>query len=73
MGLGLAISTGSIFVRRTSLLTGITWWLGTQSEELTQVESNNNFMNDFNPIRTESSLGIGMLLLALLIFSIRAL
>ncbi len=73
MGLGLAISTGSIFVRRTSLLTGITWWLGTQFEELTQVESNNNFMNDLNPIRTESSLGIGMLLLALLIFSIRAL
>ena len=72
MGLGLATSTGSLVIVGSSVLAGIVWWLGTQSEPLLQAESQNNFITGLNPILTEAVLGIGMFLLALLTFSIRS-
>jgi len=71
MGLGLATTTGSLIVVGASILAGITWWLGTQSEPLSQAESPNNFIAELNPILTEAALGMGMFLLALLTFLIR--
>jgi hypothetical protein len=71
MGLGLATSTGSLIVVGASILAGIVWWLGTQSESLSQTETPNNFIAGLNPILTEAALGIVMFLLALLTFSIR--
>ncbi len=71
MGLGLASTTGSLIVVGASLLAGITWWLGNQSEPLSQGDTNNKFMSGFNPIWTEALLGIGIFLLALLTLSIR--
>lgn len=71
MGLGLATSTGSLIIVGSSVLAGIVWWLGTQSESLSQAETPNKFIAGLNPICTEASLGIGMFLLVLLTFSIR--
>ncbi len=71
MGFGLATSTGSLIIVGTSILAGIIWWLGTQSEPLSKVEDPNNFITGLNPIWIEAVLGIGMFLLALLTFSIR--
>ena len=71
MGFGLATSTGSLIVVGTSILAGIVWWLGTQSERLSQSETPNNFIAGLNPIWIEAILGIGMFLLTLLTFSIR--
>jgi len=72
MGLGLAASTGSLVIVAPSILAGIVWWLGTQSESQSQTESHNNFIAGLNSIWIETVLGIGMLLLALLTFSIRS-
>lgn len=72
MGLGLASTTGSLIVVGASILAGITWWLGTQSEPLSKTESHNNFIAGLAPIWCEAVLGIGMFLLALLTFSIRS-
>jgi membrane-associated phospholipid phosphatase len=72
MGLGLATSTGSLIIAGLSVLAGIVWWLGTKSEPPSQTESPNNFIADLNPILTEATLGIGVLLLAFLISSIRS-
>lgn len=71
MGIGLAMSTGSLIVVVASALAGITWWLGTQSEPLSKVENKNNFISGLNPIWIEAALGMGMFVLALLTFSIR--
>jgi hypothetical protein len=71
MGLGLATSTGSLVIVGASILAGIVWWLGTQSEPLSKTESHNNFIAGLNPIWAEAILGLGIILLALLIFSIR--
>ncbi len=71
MGLGLATSTGSLIVVGASLLAGITWWLGTQSQPMSKVENPKNFIAGLNPILTEAALGMGIFLLSLLIFSIR--
>ncbi len=71
MGLGLASTTGSAIVVGASLLTGITWWLGTQSESPSQTKGSKNFIAGLNPFLTEAILGIGMFLLALLTLSIR--
>lgn len=71
MGLGLASTTGSLIVVGTSLLAGITWWLGTQSVSLSQADTDNNFISGVNPIWTEALLGIGMFLLAILTFSLQ--
>ena len=73
MGLGLATSTGSLIIVGASVLAGIVWWLGTQSESLPQAENPNNFIAGLNPIWFETALGIGIFLLALLTFSIRSL
>ncbi len=71
MGVGLATSTGSLIVLGTSLLAGITWWLGTQSESLSQPEPSKKFIAGLNPIWREVALGIEIFLFALLTFSIR--
>ncbi len=71
MGVGLATSTGSLIVVGTSLLAGISWWLGTQSEPSSRTESLNNFLAVLHPIWMEVALGIGMFLLVLFAFSIR--
>jgi undecaprenyl-diphosphatase len=71
MGLGLAATTGSLIVVSASILAGITWWLGTQSEVSSQTETQSNFTAGLNPIWCEAALGVAMLLLALLTFSIR--
>ncbi len=73
MGLGLATSTGSLVIVGSSVLAGIIWWLRTQSKQLSQSENRNNFIFSLSPFVTEAALGIGMLLLALLTFSIRSL
>jgi undecaprenyl-diphosphatase len=70
MGLGLATSTGSLIIVGAGLLAGIIWWLGTQSESLSQDYTSNKFISGLSPIWTEALLGIGMFLLALLSFSI---
>ena len=72
MGLGLATSTSSLVIVGLSLLAAIVWWLGIQSEPLSQSETSNNFTSGLNPIWREAALGIGMLLLALLTSSIRS-
>ena len=72
MGLGLATSTGSLIIVGSSILAGIAWWLETQSEPQFQAENSTNFIAGLNPILTESGIGIGMFLLALLTFSIRS-
>ena len=73
MGLGLATSTGSLIVVGASILAGIIWWLGTQSEPSSQTETSNNFIAGLNPILAEAALGVAMFLLALLTISIRTL
>jgi len=73
MGFGLAACTGSLVIVGSSVLAGMVWWMGTQSWPSSQTESNNNFIEGLNPIWRKAALGIGMLLLALLTFSIRAL
>ncbi len=66
MGLGLASTTGSLMVVGTSLLAGITWWIGAQSEPPYKTESQTNFVASLNPIWTEAVLGMGMLLIAIM-------
>lgn len=72
MGLGLAASTGSLIIVGTGILTGIVWWIGDQSPLPSRVKSDNRFTLGRNPILTEATWGIGMLLLAFLSFSIRS-
>ncbi|MEO7860218.1 MAG: phosphatase PAP2 family protein, partial [Nitrospirales bacterium] len=69
MGLGLATTTGSMVVLGASLMTGIIWWMGTQSELTT--EDKNLFFAGLNPIWIEVIIGLGMFFLVLLTFSIR--
>jgi hypothetical protein len=73
MGLGLAATTGSLIVVAASILAGIVWWLGTQSESLSQTESPNNFIAGLHPMWREAVFGLGTFLFSLLIFSIRSL
>ena len=70
MGLGLASTTGSFVIVGASLLAGTVWWLETQSGS--KAKTHNNFITGLNPILTEAALGIGMLLLTLLAFSVRS-
>ena len=72
MGLGLATSTGSLIILGSSLLAGIVWWLGTQSVLSSHSAIQQNQPMEINPILTEVTLGVGMLLLTLLTFSIRS-
>ncbi len=71
MGLGLASSTGSLIIVGTSMLAGIVWWYGAESQPLFKSENSNSFLEGVNPIVTEAALGMSMFLLALLTFSIR--
>ena len=72
MGLGLATGTGSLIVVGASVLAGIIWWLGTQSVLSSHSAIQQNQPMEINPILTEVTLGVGMLLLTLLTFSIRS-
>jgi len=69
MGLGLATSTGSIVILGASLVAGIIWWLGKQTDTL---EIQQRPASIFHPIWSEAGLGIAMLLIISLIFSIRS-
>jgi undecaprenyl-diphosphatase len=71
MGLGLATNTGSLIVMGVSILAGIVWWLGTQTEQVSHSETPKNFIAGLNPIWIEAVLGLEMFLLALLIFLLR--
>ncbi len=73
MGLGLATTTGSLIVAGASVLAGITWWLGTQLDKVSQSETQSNLIAGLNPIWAETVLGIAMFFISLLIFSIRSL
>jgi hypothetical protein len=73
MGFGLATTTGSAVIFGASLLAGIVWWMENQSALSPQGERTKNFIAGLNPIWSEAALGIGMILLALLTFSIRSL
>jgi hypothetical protein len=69
MGLGLATSTGSIVIMGASLVAGIIWWLGKQTDTS---EIQQRPASILHPIWSEAGLGVGMFLLALLAFSIRS-
>ncbi|MFZ1746761.1 MAG: phosphatase PAP2 family protein [Nitrospirales bacterium] len=70
MGLGLATTTGNVVILGASLMAGIIWWRGTQFELTTEVK--NSFLHGFNPIWIEAIIGLVMLFLTILIFSIRS-
>ncbi len=72
MGVGLATSTGSLIVVGTSLLAGITWWLGAQSALPSQAIISKNQTSAINPIIIEVAFGIGVLLLTFILYSSRA-
>ena len=72
MGLGLATTTGSLIIVGAGLLAGIVCWAGNQSDPTSINESPNNFISGLSSRFKEAVLGIGMLLLALLVFSIRS-
>jgi undecaprenyl-diphosphatase len=73
MGVGLATSTGSLVIVGSSVLAGIVWWLGKQSDSSSQTEIQQNQPMALNPIWMEAALGGGISLIALLTFSIRSL
>ena len=68
MGLGLATTTGSTVILGASLLAGIIWWMGNPPQD--GVGSADRLFP--NPIWTEAALGVAMLLMALVTFSIRS-
>lgn len=70
MGLGLATTTGNVVILGASLMAGIIWWRGTQSELPT--EDKNSFLDGFNPIWIEGIIGLVMFFLTILIFLIRS-
>jgi len=72
MGLGLATSSGSLIIVGSSVLAGIVWWLGTQYALSSRAKISQNQPLGINPILIEATLGIGMLLLTFLTFSIRS-
>lgn len=72
MGLGLAISTGSLIVTGAALLAGIIWWLGMQLELSSSAERSRPIIGCLHPLWSEAGLGTGMLLLTLLVFSFRS-
>lgn len=69
MGVGLASSTGSLVIVGASVMAGIIWWMGNQTDTS---KIQNRSMLVLNPIWTEATLGIAMFLTTLLIFSIRS-
>jgi len=73
MGLGLAATTGSLIVVGASILAGIVWWLGTQSELYSQTRKFKTHLFPSNPIRNEATLGISVFIAALLTFLVRSL
>jgi len=73
MGIGLATSTGSLIIVGSSLLAGIVWWLGTQSELSSQTRKFKTHLFPSNPIRNEATLGISVFIAALLTFLVRSL
>lgn len=70
MGLGLATTTGSVVVLGASLMTGVIWWMGTQSEIPTEVKK--GFFAGLHPMWLEAILGFGMFAFTILTFIIRS-
>lgn len=72
MGLGLAISTGSLIVVGASVLAGIVWWMDNalNDSHLIGVASDHSIDQRF--IRIEAALGIAMVLMSFVAFSIRS-
>ncbi|WNM60542.1 phosphatase PAP2 family protein [Candidatus Nitrospira neomarina] len=70
MGLGLATTTGSAVVLGASLMAGIIWWRGTQSELTT--ECRNRFYAGLNPMWIEVIIGLGIFSLTIVTFVIRS-
>ncbi|MCA9422970.1 MAG: hypothetical protein KC592_18265 [Nitrospira sp.] len=68
----MATTTGSVAILGASLVVGIVWWKGIQSDLSPQAEIHQNQNWPLNSIWTEAALGVAMLLLAFLTFSIRA-
>lgn len=72
MGLGLATSTGSLIVVGASVLAGTVWWLGNSSSVSHPMEPASNYSMGKSGIWTEAPVGIAMLLMSLIAFSIRS-
>jgi undecaprenyl-diphosphatase len=70
MGMGLASSTGSLIIVGASLMAGMIWWMGTQSEAA--IQNKNNFIADLNLLWVEAIIGLGMFFLTLLTFTSRS-
>jgi hypothetical protein len=68
--MGLASSTGSLIIVGASLMAGMIWWMGTQSEAA--IQNKNNFIADLNRLWVEAIIGLGMFFLTLLTFTIRS-
>ena len=69
MGLGLATGTGDIVIVGASLVAGIIWGMGNQTD---RAERQKNSWYRLHPLWFEAGLGIGMVFLAILAFSIRS-
>ncbi|MDR4483006.1 MAG: phosphatase PAP2 family protein [Nitrospirales bacterium] len=72
MGLGLATTTGSVVILGASLVAGVVWWVGNPIDESTQNRLGVEPWLIQHSTWTEAALGIGMLLMAFLTFSIRS-
>lgn len=72
MGLGLATTTGSVVIFGASLVAGVVWWVGNPLNEPTENRLGVEHWLIQNSIWTEAALGVAMLLIAFLTFSIRS-
>lgn len=72
MGLGLASSTGSLIVLGASVLAGIVWWLEKPLHDSHPIGANSDHRFFRSSIWTEAALGIAMILMGLVAFSIRS-
>jgi undecaprenyl-diphosphatase len=72
VGLGLATTTGSAVILGASLLAGIVWWMGNPLYHSHQDSAGSDHWLCPNPMWAEAALGVAMVLMALLTFSIRS-
>jgi membrane-associated phospholipid phosphatase len=72
MGLGLATTTGSAVILGASLVAGFVWWVGNPLNQSTRNRLGVEPWPIQNPIWIEAAVGVAMLLIAFLIFSIRS-
>ncbi len=71
MGLGLAITTGSLIVLGVSLLASIIWWIASQPRSSSHAKIAESPLFISHPIGNEAILGFCMMTMALLVFSFR--